>query len=74
METPYVATGYAIGSGAGGALTLAILAFAAVAFTARADAYIYWANDASPSPSVVGRANLDGTHVIHDFIPSANIT
>ena len=56
------------------ALILATLAIGALAFAARADAYIYWANDASPSASVVGRANLDGTKAIPDFIPSASIT
>ena len=56
-----------------GALTLTILAIAASALATRADAYIYWANDASPQPSVTGRANLDGTHITPDFIPSASI-
>jgi len=52
---------------------LGTLAVAAAALATRADAYIYWANDATPQPSVTGRANLDGTHIIPDFIPGASI-
>ena len=56
------------------ALALATLAIGALALGARADAYIYWANDATPQHSVVGRAGLDGTGIDQSFIPSANIT
>ena len=56
------------------ALALATLAIGALALGAHADAYIYWANDATPQHSVVGRAGLDGTGIDQSFIPSANIT
>src|SRR5262245_44405103 len=52
------------------ALALAVLAIAAMALAARADAYIYWANDPFPPPRVTGRAHPDGTHLIPDFIPT----
>src|SRR4051812_22654266 len=49
----------------GAAVAFAMLAVAAVAFTARADALVYWANARTDT---IGRANLDGTDANQSFI------
>lgn len=41
-----------------------------IALPASAGAYIYWSN-AHDAPNAIGRANLDGTDVDHEFVPSA---
>jgi hypothetical protein len=49
------------------AVALATLAVMALAFAARADALVYWAN-ASTRTHTIGRANLDGTGANQGFI------
>ncbi len=52
-------------------LEAALLGAVALVFIpAGADAYIYWSN-AHDAPNAIGRANLDGTEVDPQFIPSA---
>ena len=51
----------------GAAVAFATLAVAALAFAARADALIYWAN-AAVKTDTIGRANLDGTGANPGFI------
>ena len=50
------------------ALVLATLAVATLALAARADAFVYWANQGTDA---IGRANLDGTGANQSFITDA---
>src|SRR5262245_64011919 len=53
------------GLGLRAALALAAAAAVTLALSARADAFLYWANQ---DTSTIGRANLDGTGVDLSFI------
>lgn len=64
--------GRARGTIAGGALSLAALALFSAFAAPRAEAAVYWANNASFGAGSIGRVNLDGTGYDPDFISGAN--